>query len=280
MKSAPGFARARNRTLRRFARALRPFARAWDRGLRQTLVLSVFAALCVVPARALDVPELKAHVNDLAGLLSASEQSALESKLSTHESATGQQFVLLVLPTLDGDAIEDFSIRVVEKWKLGQKKLDNGLLLTLAVNDHKLRIEVGYGLEGEITDAFSAGVIRNVLTPAFRRGSYAEGINAAFDLLLAKARGENVSPPKPTIRQQGSDLMSALLPFLVFGFIFMMMFASRRRGPGGRLGGGGGFFIGGGSGFGGGGGWGGGGGGGWGGGGGGGFGGGGSSGSW
>jgi uncharacterized protein len=236
--------------------------------------------LNVTGARALDVPELRAHVNDLAGLLSDSERSALESKLSTHESATGQQFVLLMIPTLDGDAIEDFSIRVVEKWKLGQKKLDNGLLLTIAPNDHKLRIEVGYGLEGEITDAFSAGVIREVLTPAFRQGSYATGINAAFDLLLAKARGENVSPPKPSLRKQGSDLFSSLLPILVFGVILTIMFSSGRRRRGG-IGRSGGFFIGGG-GFGGGGGWGGGGGGGggWGGGGGGGFGGGGSSGSW
>src|SRR5689334_25395452 len=88
------------------------------------LLAFAWAVALAAPVRALEVPALKAHVNDLAGLLSASEQSALETKLSAHENATGQQFALLVVPTLDGDAIEDFSIHVVEKWKLGQKKLD------------------------------------------------------------------------------------------------------------------------------------------------------------
>lgn len=247
------------------------------------LALSLGCWLGAGPAHALDVPELKAHVNDLAGLLSANEVAALESKLSTHETATGQQFALLVVPTLDGDAIEDFSMRVVEKWKLGDAKVDNGLLLTIAQSDRKLRIEVGYGLEGVITDAFSSGVIREVLTPAFRKATYAEGINAAFDLLMAKARGEAVSPPKPRGREQVSDLVSAIVPLLFFGFFMFMLFASRRgRRKRGFWGSAGGMFLGGG-GFGGGGGWGGGGGGGgggWGGGGGGGFGGGGSSGGW
>jgi uncharacterized protein len=270
MKHGPGSARMRAAR----QRALASFA-VWPWAL--ALFLSVLS-----PAHALDVPELKGHVNDQVGLLSPDEQSALESKLTTHESATGQQFALLVIPSLDGEAIEEFSIRVVEKWKLGREKTDDGLLLTVAPNDRKLRIEVGYGLEGEITDAFSAGVIREVLTPALRKAQYAAGINAAFDLLLAKARGENVQPPKPSLRQQGSDLVSSLVPFLVFGVLVLLMFSSGRgRGGRGRWGRGGGLFIGGG-GFGGGGGWGGGGGGGggWGGGGGGGFGGGGSSGSW
>jgi uncharacterized protein len=239
------------------------------------LLLGLLGWLLSVPVRALEIPELKANVNDLAGLLSPSEQSALQTKLSAHEDATGQQFALLTMPSLEGESIDEFSIRVVEKWKLGQKKVDNGLLVLVAKNDRTLRIEVGYGLEGEITDAFTARVRHEVLNPAFREGRYAEGLNAAFDLLIAKARGESVAPVK-TLRKKGSDLVSGLLPFIVFIVIILILFG---RGGGGRgLRRGGGFFVPGG--FGGGGGWGGGGGGGGWGGGGGGFGGGGSSGNW
>ncbi len=231
--------------------------------------------LSAAPTRALEIPPLSANVNDLAGLLSASEQSALEQKLSAHEEATGQQFVLLAIPSLEGDSIDEFSIRVVEKWKLGQKKVDNGLLLLVAKNDRAIRIEVGYGLEGQITDAFTARVRHDVLNPAFRAGAYAQGLNAAFDMLIAQARGEEVAPAK-ALRKKGSDLVSGLLPFLVFLVIILILFGS--RGGGGRgMRRGGGFFVPGG--FGGGGFGGGGGGGGWGGGGGG-FGGGGSSGNW
>lgn len=231
-------------------------------------------------ARALDVPALSARVNDYANLLDESSRATLESKLTTYEQSTGHQFALLIVPTLDGDPIEDFSIRAVEAWKLGAKGRDDGLLMIVVPQDRKVRIEVGYGLEGEITDAFSARVIRDVLAPAFRVERYGEGIHQAFDLLMAKGQGIAVGPPT----QRRSDDLGSLFPLIVFGVVGLIVF-SRFFGGGGRGGGrrrrGGMIFIPGGfggGGFGGGGGWGGGGGGF--GGGGGGFGGGGASGDW
>jgi uncharacterized protein len=248
----------------------------WSSLSRVWWVLAACAWGCAAAAWARDVPELRARVNDLAGTLEPAQVRALEAKLETHEQATGQQFVLLTVPSLEGDPIEDFSIRTVEKWKLGQKKVDDGLLMVVAPNDRKLRIEVGYGLEGEIPDAFASAVIREVLTPAFRRGAYAEGIDQAFDLLIAKGRGIAVAPPKRRTRESASELF----PIVVLGMMLLIglskFLPGNRRRRGRHLGWYGGF---GGGGFGGGG-FGGGGGGGFGGGGGGGFGGGGASGNW
>ena len=255
---------------------------ALRRGLaHRWLACALLATLAFTTAAlALEVPNLSAHVNDHAGLLGGGAQ-ALEQKLASYEQNTGHQFALLTVPTLDGDPIEDFSIRAADKWKLGDKARDDGLLMIIAASDRKLRIEVGYGLEGEITDAFSAGVIREVIQPAFRAGRYAEGIDQAFELLMAKAQGEAVGAPRaPRVQAD----RSSLVPFVVFGIVVLIVMSrfggggggGRRRRRGGVLFLPGGF---GGGGFGGGG-WGGGGGGGWGGGGGGGFGGGGASGDW
>jgi uncharacterized protein len=245
-----------------------------------------------VPATAfaLDVPPLRAHVNDNADMLSPGAEEALEQKLTAYEQRSQQQFALLTIDSLDGDALEDFSIRVVEAWKLGKKGKDDGLLLLVVKNDRKLRIETGYGLEGDVTDAFSARVIRNVLTPALRAGKAEQGIDQAFDVLMKKASGEAVpeaavATPRKRQRQGPSPFGLIVLALFLLPFLLPLIFAGGRgRGRGA------GFLIGGLGGLGhGGGGWGGSGGGGWGGGGGGGggwsgggggFGGGGSSGSW
>ena len=212
-------------------------------------------------ADALEVPALSARVNDHAGVLSTSDRQKLEQKLAAYEQATGHQFGLLTLPTLDGDPIEDFSIRAVEKWKLGAKGRDDGLLLIVVVNDRKMRIEVGYGLEGEVTDAFSARVLREVLQPAFRANQYAAGIDRAFELLMAKAEGIAVGPARATRVNKGAGLVPMVVLILIGLFIFSRFFGGggggggRRRGgvvflPGGfgGGGGGGGFFGGGGGG--------------------------------
>jgi uncharacterized protein len=241
-------------------------------------------------ALARDVPPLRAHVNDTAEMLSPTAEQALEQKLVGYEQRTHHQFALLTIDSLDGDALEDFSIRVVEAWKLGQKGKDDGLLLLVVKGDRKLRIEVGYGLEGDVTDAFSSQVMRNVLTPALRAGNAESGIQRAFDVLMQKAAGEAVpdAAVAPAKRNSGGGSPFALIGLLFFlsPFLLPLLFMrgrSRRTGfmvggMGGIGGYGGGWGSGGGGG--GGGGFGGGGGGGGFGGGGGGFGGGGSSGSW
>jgi uncharacterized protein len=233
-------------------------------------------------AAAREVPALSAHVNDTAGMLSPDERSKLEQKLTDYEHKTGRQFALLTVDSLDGDDLEGFSIRVAEAWKLGQKGKDNGLVLLIAKNDHKLRIEVGYGLEGNITDAFSSRVIRNVLVPAMRAGTVASGVDQAFDALMAQAAGEDV--PQSVLKDPSADpngsggpsiigwlvLLLFLAPILIPILLFKTV-AGRRRGGfwggggfggggfggggfgGGGFGGGGGGFSGGGGGFGGGG---------------------------
>jgi len=265
----------------------RPFPRAllWLLFLHM-LAGALFVAL---PAAAQEraVPPLTAHVNDTAKLLSESARAQLEQQLSDYEQKSGRQFALLTIDSLDGDALESFSIRVVEAWKLGKKGKDDGLLLLVANKEHKLRIEVGYGLEGSITDAFSARVIRNVLVPAMRAGNAAGGFDQAFALLMQKASGEDVAAPEgaaePEPRRRSSSPFGWLVLLFFVSPILIPLVLARMRGGGGRGGpwGGGGFGGGGfgGGGFGGGG-FGGGGGGGFGGGGGGSFGGGGGSGSW
>ena len=173
------------------------------------------------PASALDVPALKGRVTDLAGLLDKADRSRIAAKLKNHETSTGQQFALLIIPSLEGDPLEDFSMRVVEAWKLGKAKEDNGLLMLIALGDRKMRIEVGYGLEGSIPDALAAQVIRNVLTPAFRSQKFAGGINSAFDHLIRAGGGEavEIAPPSSSSSSQSSDSVN-WFEFLIFlGFM-------------------------------------------------------------
>ncbi len=246
------------------------------------LVALVLASLAPAAALALDVPPLRGHVNDLAGVLSAGARQGLESKLTSHEEATGQQLTLLTIKSLEGQPIENYSIAVADKWKVGRKKQDDGLIVLIAVDDHKMRIEVGYGLEGDIPDAFASALIREVMQPAFRAGQFDAGIDRSFDLLMARARGEAVQAPKPRPKPRRVNGVSSVVPLIVLALFFLNLFGmgrGRRRGPM-FFGGGGGGFGGGGFGGGGGGGFGGGGDGGGFGGGGGGFGGGGASGDW
>jgi len=241
--------------------------------LRAVMVLGALACGAPSLARALDVPALRAHVNDYAGVLPADRSAALEAKLAAYEQRTGQQFALLTIDSLQGDAIEPFAIRVAEQWQLGNAKRDDGLVLIVVPKERKLRIEVGYGLEGNVPDAVAARVLREIITPAFQRGDYAGGIDAAFDALIRAASGQAPPEPAPATQPQRSVERSplALLGPLLFFALLMLMSRGGRRGRGGmmwlgpligagmgslgggRRGGGGGGFRGGGGGFGGGG---------------------------
>ena len=213
------------------------------------LLRALALLLLVLPgtAFALDVPPLVAHVNDTAGMLTEGERTQLEQQLTDYEHKTGRQFALLTIPTLDGDALESFSIRVVEAWKLGEKGKDSGLLLLLVKQEHKIRIEVGYGLEGTITDAFSSRVIRNVLVPAMRAGQVEAGLEQAFDLLMKQAAGEDVAPPEgaaDTSQERSSSPFGLLVILLIAAPILIPILIALGRGRGGGpggWGGGGGF---------------------------------------
>jgi uncharacterized protein len=184
-------------------------------------------------ARALEVPKLTGRVVDHAGLLTPDEARALAAELEAFEAATGHQFVLLTVPSLEGDAIEAFTMRVVEAWKLGATDRDDGLLLLVVARDRLMRIEVGYGLEGAIPDALAGRIVRHTLAPAFRDGRFAEGITAAFEQLMAASRGEavTVGPEAPA-----DDPLVDLLVFLLVAIaVASILFAPRReRGSIGR----------------------------------------------
>jgi uncharacterized protein len=228
-----------------------------------SLSFSALLLVAALPVRALDVPEDRGYVNDYANLLSTEQQSAIASQLQAYEQASGHQFLLLIVPSLDGDAIEDFGIRVIHAWKLGKKKVDDGLVLIVVSNDRRTRIEVGRGLEGVIPDVVAARLLREVLEPAFRAGNFAGGISEVFQALMRDASGDAPLPaatPKRARKREGglgALLSPVILPLLLFGGFSLLAGRGRRR----RGYYGGGPFIGGG-GFGGGGGWGGGGGGG------------------
>jgi uncharacterized protein len=143
------------------------------------------------------IPPLQARVTDLTHTLSASERDALESKLAAWEQKTGNQLAVLLVPSTKPEPIEAYSIRVAEAWKIGRKGQDNGALFTIAKDDRKMRIEVGYGLEGTLTDAMSKRIIADEVAPLFRQGQFAAGINAGVDRIMAVVeKGEPASPAK------------------------------------------------------------------------------------
>jgi len=137
------------------------------------------------------VPELwNVRVHDEAHVLKQETIDQLELQLAQYEDSTSNQIAILIINTLEGESIEEYSLRVAEKWQLGQKDKDNGVLLLIAVDDHKMRIEVGEGLEGVLTDALSSRIIRNEMAPAFRRADFDEGVTNAINGITAGIGGE------------------------------------------------------------------------------------------
>ena len=125
-------------------------------------------------------------MNDYAGLLSADARGRLETRLAQRESATGAQMVIAIFPSLEGESLEDFGIRLAERWRAGQKGLDNGIILMVFARERRVRLEVGYGLEPVLTDAVAAQIIRETIAPRFREQRYAAGLEAAADAVYAR----------------------------------------------------------------------------------------------
>ncbi len=147
------------------------------------------------------IPKLEGRVNDYAHVLSPQQKAQLESFLKGVEDRTSNQIVILTVPSLEGDTIEDYAVRVFKAWKLGQKGRDNDVLVVAAINDRKMRIEVGYGLEGALTDAVSSQIIRNEMTPRFRASDYGGGLLAGVTAIDKATRGEyKAAPRKPQSR--------------------------------------------------------------------------------
>ena len=166
------------------------------------------------------VPPLTGRVVDQTGTLSAGEISALTQKLESLERRKGSQVAVLIVPTTEPESIEQFSIRVADAWKIGRKKIDDGALLVVAKNDRKLRIEVGYGLEGALTDVTANRIINEIIVPRFRSGDFAGGISAGVERIIAVIDGEKL--PAPVSQSQSSNLadhIGDVFPFLIFAVL-------------------------------------------------------------
>lgn len=164
------------------------------------------------------VPPLTDRVVDQTGTLSRDQIASLDKTLKDFEDRKGTQIAVLIVPTTAPETIEQYSLRVVELWKLGRKKVDDGALLIVAKDDRRLRIEVGYGLEGVLNDATARRIIDEIITPKFRNGDFDGGITDGVDRIVRVVDGEPLPAPKPRSNTSASfDNLGELLPVLIIG---------------------------------------------------------------
>jgi uncharacterized protein len=198
--------------------------------------VAAFLLFCgSAPAQQLvPVPPLSSPVTDVTGTLTSDQAAALEAKLRAFEQAKGSQVAVLIVRTTQPEAIEQYAIRVVDAWKLGRRNVDDGAILIVALDDRKLRIEVGYGLEGALPDAIANRIIDEDVVPQFRRGDYYGGIATGVDRMMRVIEGEPLPEPEVSSPAQGVPGLFALLPFL---FIFALVGGQIFRRLFGRVGG-------------------------------------------
>ncbi len=200
-----------------------------------------------ITAFALDVPDHPTgRVTDLTGTLSAQEIASLDQKLDNFERETTNQIAVLLIPSLEGDPLEDYSIRLAEKWKIGRQGRNNGVILLIVKNDRKLRIEVGYGLEGALPDGLAGTIIRDEITPRFRNGQFYQGVDAGTSAIMSAIRGEYKPAKQKTAYSTSVNWNWPGVLFVVFLILNLMDWVRRRRqyhsgGSGGWSSGGGSF---------------------------------------
>ena len=199
--------------------------------------LMITALLLSAPSAGADVavPPLKSRIIDLTETLPTDLTAELEQRLASFEAKKGSQLVVLIVPTTQPETIEQYSIRVVESWKLGRKGVDDGVLLLIAKNDRTLRIEVGYGLEGTLPDAMAKRIIEEIIAPKFRQGNFAGGVVAGVESILNAIDGEPLPPPH--FRHGGNSVngMSAVLENIVPILIGLVVFGKVLQSMFGRL---------------------------------------------
>ena len=198
-------------------------------------LLAAAAPLAPAAAQSLQpVPRLEARVTDLTGTLTAGEKSDLQQQLANFEARKGAQIAVLVVATTQPEDIAQYSIRVVDAWKLGRSKTDDGVLVLLAKDDHTTRIEVGRGLEGALTDATSNRIIDETMKPLFRQGQFYAGLSAGVAQIIKVVDGEALPPPDSDWKKGTTGDLGHFLPVLFFGF---MVASSFLRAIFGRVGG-------------------------------------------
>ena len=201
---------------------------------RATLV-ALLVCWAFMAAADVAVPPLSGRVVDQTGTLSADDAAALTQRLKDLETRRGAQVAVLIVPSTEPETIEQFSIRVAEAWKIGRKKIDDGALLVVAKNDHKLRIEVGYGLEGALTDVTARRIIDEIIVPHFKTGDFAGGISAGIDRIIRIVDGEPLPVPKPEVSHAVDPDTAFSIIFSPFGLIGYLAVAGAMRGLLGRL---------------------------------------------
>ncbi|MEA3003636.1 MAG: uncharacterized protein QOH81_2424 [Sphingomonadales bacterium] len=191
--------------------------------------------LLAAPASAQNFPKLTGRIVDSADLLSPADEAALAQKLEAIEQATTRQVVVATVPDLQGYPIEDYGYKLGRAWGIGQKGANNGAILLVSKNDRKVRIEVGYGLEPILTDAFSSQVIQDRLLPAFKKGDYAGGINAGVDAIAQQLQ----APPEQQEKnvQQAIDRQKhvrhqsgSFIPLIFWGIVLLFIIIPAVRG--------------------------------------------------
>ena len=199
-------------------------------------IIAVFSFTNAVAQNVIERPNPPVLVTDLAGVLSPEQKQALENKLVAIDDASSNQIAVVILPTLEGNPIEEYATKLFRTWGIGNKKSRNGVLLLIAIQDKKIRIEVGYGLEGAIPDITANSIIDNDIKPAFRQQAYYEGIDKATDDIAKAAVGEykEARPKKTRSKSKGSGGL-----FLIILIIILAVLRNGRGGGGSNIGGGG-----------------------------------------
>lgn len=195
-----------------------------------TALLVCFSILAVaqkIPAR----PSPPTLVNDFADVLTAEEERRLEQQLVAYDDTTSNQVAIVLINTLDDYPIEEYALRLFREWGIGNKQTNNGVLILAAIDDHKVRIEVGYGLEGAIPDITANHIIRDDIAPNFRSGDYYEGLAAAANSIILAAAGEYKAPEG--YRNRGKKGYGTGIGVLILIIILVILFASRGGGGGG-----------------------------------------------
>jgi uncharacterized protein len=215
----------------------------WRRGSPAGLAAFFLLALCLaIAARAAELPVLSGRVVDAAGMIDAATRATIEERLRAHEEASSDQVVVATIASLDGEVLEDFANRLFRAWGLGQADQDNGVLLLVARDDRKIRIEVGYGLEGVLTDLHARLVIENTIVPAFRNGDFSGGIAAGVDDILLVLTGNGEELEEHQRRHEETMGWEAWLPTLflilwislfvsIFGMLILAPIFGRKIGP-------------------------------------------------
>ncbi|MBV5341234.1 MAG: TPM domain-containing protein [Deltaproteobacteria bacterium] len=199
----------------------------------------IILLLILLPHQAfsLEVPQLRGHVNDYANMLSPAAAERLEQALVAFENSDSTQIVVLTVNSLEGENLEEFSIKIAEAWRVGQAKLDNGAILLIAKQEHKIRIEVGRGLEGVLTDLTSGRIIRGDISPYFKRGDYDAGITAGVSAIMQVVKGEYQAQPRDLKQgKKSAEPVFTLLVFLLVAVVFLGSFSKYLGGAAGAAG--------------------------------------------